>query len=122
MLINLDFSERKYKIRFQEPKDKIYKAESGRAPYDLLCTGEISQSKFSIFINNKFGNLRSNARNDITTYNNLIRLYLGIETHRLSSKVTLDRKVIYNRVSGKQIVSYGVFVLDKQKQGSNFFC
>lgn len=121
LLISLDLSNEEYEIHFQEPKDKICKAQSGRAPYDILCTGRINQKEFLIFINNKFGDLKSNARNDITTYNNLIRLYLGIGTQRLPSRITLNRETICDRVSGKQIVSYGVFVLDKQKRDSNFF-
>ncbi len=82
-LKNTEFSlEKKLKILFSEPRDQIYRAESGRTPYDLLCYGEINKKEFKILINNKFGNLFSNAKNDITTYNNLIRLYTSGEKFR----------------------------------------
>ncbi len=122
VLKNTEFSSRKtLKISFSEPKDEIYKAEAGRTPYDLLCYGEINKKEFKIFINNKFGNLFSNARNDITTYNNLIRLYLGISKQRLAEEIKIDRKLILKRVSNEEIISYGVFVVDNKKRGYNFF-
>ena len=74
-----------------------------------------------IFINNKFGDLYSNTRNDITTYNNLLRLYLGIEKQRLTSKITIDGNLIYKRISNQEIVSYGVFVVDNKGKGAKFF-
>jgi len=116
-----EISEKQMKIRFSEPKDIIYKAEAGRTPYDLLCFGRINGKEFKIFINNKFGDIYSNTRNDITTYNNLLRLYLGIDKHRLTSKITIDGDLIYKRISGKEIVSYAVFVVDNKKRGSSFF-
>ncbi len=67
------------------------------------------------------GDIESNARNDVTTYNNLLRLYLGISKQRLTSKVVIDRDLIYRRISGEEIVSYGIFVVDKDKRGANFF-
>jgi hypothetical protein len=122
VLKNTEFSSRKtLKISFSEPKDEIYKAEAGRTPYDLLCYGEINKKEFRIFINNKFGNLFSNARNDITTYNNLIRLYLGVSKQRLAEEIKIDRKLILKRVSNEEIISYGVFVVDNKKRGYNFF-
>jgi hypothetical protein len=108
-------------LNFSEPKDEIYKAEKGRTPYDILCYGKINRKDFKIFINNKFGNLYSNARNDITTYNNLLRLYLDIRQQRLKAEITIDKNKIYKRVLGKEIISYGVFVFDSQKRGFNFF-
>jgi len=63
----------------------------------------------------------SSTRNDITTYNNLLRLYLGIDKQRLTSKITIDGDLIYKRVSGEEIVSYAVFVVDNKKRGANFF-
>jgi hypothetical protein len=108
-------------LKFSEPKDEIYKAEEGRTPYDILCYGKINNKNFKIFINNKFGDLYSIARNDITTYNNLIRLYLDIRQQRLKSKITIDKNKIYKRILGKEIISYGVFVFDRQKRGFNFF-
>ena len=121
-LTNTEFSLGKIlKISFSEPKDEIYKAEAGRTRYDLLCYGEINKKEFKIFINNKFGNLFSNARNDITTYNNLIRLYLGISRQRLTSRITINSELILKRVSNDEIISYGVFVVDNKKRGHNFF-
>jgi len=116
-----EISEEQLEIKFSEPRDNIYTAEGGRTPYDLLCYGKINGKEFKIFINNKFGNLQSNGRNDITTYNNLLRLYLGIDKQRLTSKITIDRNLIYKRVSGEEIVSYAVFVVDNKKRGANFF-
>ena len=109
-------------LRFSEPKDEIYRVEGGRTPYDLLCYGKIEEKNFFIFINNKFGNLYSNARNDVTTYNNLIRLYLGLKRQRLNTKnIVMDRELIYKRIAGEEIVSYGIFVVDNQKRGHKFF-
>lgn len=116
-----EISKKNLEIKFSEPKDEIYKVEGGRTPYDLLCFGKVNGKKFIIFINNKFGDLYSNARNDITTYNNLLRLYLGISKQRLTSKITIDGNLIYRRVSGEEIVSYAVFVVDKEKKGAKFF-
>ena len=111
----------KITLSFSKPKDKIYKAEKGRTPYDILCYGKINNKNFKIFINNKFGDLYSFARNDITTYNNLIRLYLDIRQQRLKGKITIDKNKIYKRVLEKEIISYGVFVFDSQKRSFNFF-
>jgi hypothetical protein len=121
ILENYEIIKENLKLKFSEPKDEIYKAEKGRTPYDILCYGKINKKDVKIFINNKFGNLYSNTRNDITTYNNLIRLYLDIKQQRLKSEITIDRNKIYKRVIGKEIISYGVFVFDSQKRGFNFF-
>lgn len=48
-------------------------------------------------------------------------MYLGIKQQRLSSEITINKKLIYKRVSGNDIVSYGVFVVDTKKKGFNFF-
>lgn len=120
-LKNFEISQSDLEIKFSEPKDNIYKAKAGRTPYDLLCFGRIKEKKFFIFINNKFGDIRSSTRNDVTTYNNLLRLYLGITKQRLTSKITIDGKIIYDRVSGKEIVAYGVFVVDNKQRDSKFF-
>ncbi|XRO76130.1 hypothetical protein ACO3VM_04805 [Methanocaldococcus sp. 10A] len=121
ILKNFKISEETLEIKFSEPQDSIYRAEAGRTPYDLLCYGKINNKEFKIFINNKFGDLYSNARNDVTTYNNLLRLYLGISKQRLTSKITIDGDLIYKRVSSEEIVSYGVFVVDNRKRGAKFF-
>lgn len=113
--------EENLEIRFSKPKDTIYRAEAGRTPYDLLCFGKINGKNFMIFINNKFGDLFSKTRNDVTTYNNLIRLYLGISAQRLTSKITIDGNLVFNRVSGKELVAYAIFVIDKKKRGYRFF-
>ncbi len=60
-----------------EPKDSIYRPQGGRTPYDLLLYGRIDGLPLTAFINNKYGRIRSGSKNDITTYNNLLRLYLG---------------------------------------------
>jgi len=116
-----EISEEELEIKFSEPKDSIYRAKAGRTPYDLLCFGKINGKKFIIFINNKFGDMYSSARNDITTYNNLLRLYLDISKQRLTSKITIDGNLIYKRVSGEEIVSYAVFVVDNKNRGAKFF-
>ena len=121
VLENYEIIKENLKLKFSEPKDEIYKAEKGRTPYDILSYGKINKKDVKIFINNKFGNLYSNTRNDITTYNNLIRLYLDIKQQRLKSEITIDRNKIYKRVLGKEIISYGVFVFDSQKRSFNFF-
>ena len=121
ILENYEITKENLKLKFSEPKDEIYKAEKGRTPYDILCYGKINKKGVKIFINNKFGNLYSNTRNDVTTYNNLIRLYLDIRRQRLKGEITIDKNKIYKRVLGKEIISYGVFVFDSQKRGFNFF-
>jgi len=68
------------KINFSEPRNDIYRFEGGRTPYDLLIFGKIDEKGFKIFLNNKLGDLESGARNDVTTYNNLLRLYLGVRS------------------------------------------
>jgi hypothetical protein len=121
VLKNFEISKENLKLKFSEPKDEIYKAEKGRSPYDILCYGKINNKNFKIFINNKFGDLYSNTRNDITTYNNLLRLYLDINKQRLNDKITIDKNKIYKRISGEEIISYGVFVFDNKKRNFNFF-
>ncbi len=120
VLKNFEISEEGLEIKFSEPKDEIYRAEAGRTPYDLLCYGKINRRKFIIFINNKFGDLYSDARNDVTTYNNLLRLYLGISEQRLTSKITIDKDLIHKRVDEEEIVSYAVFIVDNKNRGAKF--
>jgi len=120
-LKNYEISEKYIEIKFSEPRDTIYRVEAGRTPYDLLSYGKINGKKFFVFINNKFGNLNSNARNDVTTYNNLLRLYLGIKKQRLTSQVIIDNNLIYRRIAGEEIIAYGIFVVDKKTNNSNFF-
>jgi len=121
VLENYEINKENLKLKFSEPKDEIYKVEKRRTPHDVLCYGKINKKGVKIFINNKFGNLYSNTRNDITTYNNLIRLYLDIRQQRLKGKITIDKNKIYKRVLEKEIISYGVFVFDSQKRSFNFF-
>lgn len=113
--------EKNLKIEFSVPQDDIYNSEKGRTPYDLLCHGKINKKDFSIFINNKCGNLNAKSKNDITTYNNLLRLYLGIKKQRLRSKITIDGELIYNRIAGNEYVLYGVFIIDTKNEKFNFF-
>jgi|Deesub1362B_J571_1020462.scaffolds.fasta_scaffold00003_365 hypothetical protein len=106
---------------FLEPRDTIYRAEGGRTPYDILINGRIDNCPFMIFLNNKVGNLESSARNDTTTYNNLIRLYLGINRQRFKKEITLNKRIILNRIRGDEIISYALFVIDINVRKSNFF-
>ncbi len=108
-------------IRFSEPVDDIYNPKAGRTPYDLLCHGKINGRPFRIFINNKFGSLSRNNKNDVTTYNNLLRLYLGVKSQRLSENADIDRRLVYRRLKGEEIVAYALFVLDKDTKDCNFF-
>jgi hypothetical protein len=121
VLKDVEISEKDLEIKFSKPIDSIYRSEAGRTPYDLLCFGKINGKEFKIFINNKLGDLSSNTRNDITTYNNLLRLYLNISKQRLTSKIIIDGNLIYKRVSGDDIISYAVFVVDNRKRGAKFF-
>jgi hypothetical protein len=121
LLKNYEFAQENMEIKFSEPQDEVYRAESGRTPYDLLCYGKVNGKNFFIFINNKFGDLRSSARNDVTTYNNLLRLYLHIKEQRLSSEITINKDIIYNRIAGNEFVAYGIFVIDKEQNEHNFF-
>lgn len=91
ILRNFEYRDEKLKIEFSEPEDIIYRTESGRTPYDILCRGKIKNKNFNTFINNKFGNIYSNTGNDVTTYNNLLRLYLNIPTQRLGSEIVLNK-------------------------------
>jgi len=81
-------------IRFSDPVDDIYRPEAGRTPYDILCYGKINGKPFRIFINNKFGSLSRSNKNDVTTYNNLLRLYFGIKSQRLSEKAEINRNSV----------------------------
>ena len=119
-LKNFKIDKPNFKLEFSKPIDVIYKAEKGRTPYDILSYGKINNKKFKVFINNKFGNLYSNARNDITTFNNLLRLYLNIDQQRIK-KIIIDKEAIYKRILGEEIIGYGVFVFDKEGRGSKFF-
>ncbi len=116
-----EISEEGLEIKFSEPKDSIYRAESGRTPYDLLAFGKVNGKVFTIFINNKFGNIYGSTRNDITTYNNLLRLYLGISKQRLTSKIVVDGELIYRRIAGEEIVFYAVSWWIREREGLSFF-
>ena len=102
------------KINFSGPKDTMYNAEAGRAPYDMLIFGFIEGVPFKIFLNNKLGNIRGTTRNDTTTYNNLLRLYLDVKDQRLGENEELEQDVIAARIKGKEVVSYAIFVVDNQ--------
>lgn len=108
-------------IKFFPPKDTIYKIEGGRSPYDILVEGEIKGVPFKIFLNNKLGNIGGNTRNDTTTYSNLLRLYLGIQTQRLTDDLVIKKNLILDRVDGKEIVAYAIFAVDKNSQKFNLF-
>lgn len=114
------------RIRFSEPEDNIYKE---RPPFDLLCEVDILKNKtrvpFRIHINNKYGDLYSKSKNDITTYNNLIRIYTGFQGQRFKLSDTEEFQevmgIIHRRVNYEEIVCYGVFVVDNKGRGSEFF-
>lgn len=57
----------------------------------------------------------------IVMHEMILLLYLGLTEQRIKQKVTIDKEIIYKRISGQEIVSYGVFVVDNEKRGSNFF-
>ena len=110
------------KMHFSEPMDEKYTSKGGRSPYDLLIYGTVNGIPFKIFLNNKFGKLNSNSKNDTTSYNNLLRLYLDISEQRLSDKITINKKTILNRIMGNEIVSYALFIVDKDSTNNyNFF-
>jgi hypothetical protein len=56
----------------------------------------------------------------VTTYNNLLRLDLGISEQRVTSKITIEKNLIYKRVAGEEIVSYAVFIVDNKNRGARF--
>lgn len=121
ILIQNGLKNKNLEIKFSAPKDDIYKTEAGRTPYDILGYGNINKIPFKIFINNKWGNIKNRNKNDITTYNNLLRLYLNINTQRLTEKIEIDKKIIYKRIVGEDIVVYGVFAIDKNTRQHRFF-
>ncbi len=121
VLRNKTVEKENIEINFSDPVDDIYRPEAGRTPYDLLCYGKVNNKPFKLFINNKFGSLKRNNKNDVTTYNNLLRLYFGIKSQRLSEKAEINRKLVAKRVRGEEIVSYALFVLDKDTKDFNFF-
>jgi len=86
-----------------------------------LIFGKIYEKDFKIFLNNKLGDLESGARNDVTTYNNLLRLYLGVKSQRLSGEIQIDRNLLLKRARGDEIISYAMFILDKNTGNFNFF-
>jgi len=89
----------------------------GRPPYDALVEVFINGKKrVTVFLNNKVGRLDSNARNDITTYHALLRLYLGSASPRFTTITPEMKKIIRRRVSGKEIIGYCVFVVDTTRR------
>ena len=113
--------EEDFEMHFSEPRDEIYTVEGGRTPYDVLCCGKVNNKRFRAFINNKFGDIHSSTRNDVTTYNNLLRLYLSIKEQRLTHEITLNKRIIYDRIAGNEILTYAMFVVDRRKRGYRFF-
>lgn len=95
--------------------------ESSREAYDILFQGSFEGKSFEVLVNNKFGNLSSNTKNDITTYNNLLGLYLGISESRFRKDTEIREDVVEKRRKGEEIISYGVFVFDNGNDGYNFF-
>ena len=63
----------------------------------------------------------SSSKNDTTSYNNLLRLYLDISEQRLSDKITINKKTILNRILGNAIVSYALFIVDKDNTNNYDF-
>jgi hypothetical protein len=115
-----------YSLSFSGPQDPRYDPKAGRASRDFVCsaTHMPSKAKIIIWANNKLDNLNSSSRNDITTYNNLLRLYLGIKESRVSASALSNEGVlstISRRIKGEEEVAYGVFVIDHQWIGYNFF-
>ncbi len=109
------------KIKYSEPIDDIYQASAGRSPYDILLFGEIRKTPFKILLNNKFGVINSNTKNDTTTYNNLLRLYLDIPKQRVKKGVFPNYTTIKRRVLGKELFAYALYVFDKDTRKFNLF-
>ena len=85
----------------------------GRPPYDALVEVFIDgEKRATVFLNNKVGRLNSTARNDITTYHALLRLYLGSTSPRFTTITPEMKEVIRRRVSGEEVIGYCVFVVD----------
>jgi len=43
-----EISPKDLQMEFSKPKDTIYSSESGRTPYDILCSGNIKGIKFAV--------------------------------------------------------------------------
>lgn len=121
LLSDKKICEDNLEIFFSEPIDTIYSTKAKRTPYDLLIYGKIKEIPFKIFLNNKWGSINNNTRNDTTSYNNLLRLYFDVTTQRLKKSDKIDVKPIYDRCIGKEIVSYAIFVIDKNTRDYRFF-
>ncbi len=74
-----------YTIQFHSPYDDLaYRPATGRTNHDFVCKGRYkpTHTPISVWVNNKLGNLDASRRNDVTTYNNLLRLYLNADYAR----------------------------------------
>ncbi|MHA1222289.1 MAG: hypothetical protein ACTSP3_03300 [Candidatus Heimdallarchaeaceae archaeon] len=109
------------KVKVSEPVDDIYKSSAGRTPYDILIFGDIENIPFKILLNNKYGEIDSNRRNDTTTYNNLLRLYLDIQKQRVKKGICPNYDTIKRRINGEEILTYALYVFDKNSRKHNFF-
>lgn len=87
----------------------------------MICTGITNEKKTTIYLVIKYGNFSYSGRNNITSYNNLLRLYLKIHDQRLTEESFYDYNSVLRRIRGEEIVLFGIFVIDKQDREYNFF-
>ncbi len=120
----------KYNIQFLAPYDPAYRQVTGRTHHDFVCKSVYQDratntaTPITIWVNNKLGNLtNSKGRNDVTTYNNLLRLYLDVPYKRLLEPSLPGNviDIIKRRLRDLEVVAYGVLVIDKSLKDFNFF-
>lgn len=121
ILTSKNVKKNNLEISFKDPEDAIYDASKGRTSYDCLMGGKFEDTIFHIFLNNKLGDLSSKGRNDTTTYNNLLRLYLGTKEILVKEKTEIDPESIRRKVLGKEVASYAIFVVDKYNPKNHRF-
>ena len=56
-----------------------------RKPFSLQITGKFKEKKFKVVLCCKLGNLNSKSKNDLTTYGNVLKFYLDIDTQRIKA-------------------------------------
>lgn len=114
-----------YTIQFLQPYDLAYRPATGRTHHDFVCKGlyKPTHTTITIWVNNKLGNLAASRRNNVTTYNNLLRLYLDapyarFHTPSLPSGAT---DTIRRRLKNQEVVAYGILAIDKSLNDYSFF-
>jgi len=114
-----------YTIQFLPPYDPAYRPDTGRTHHDFVCKGLYRPTSMpvTIWVNDKLGNLDTPRRNDVTTYNNLLRLYLEapharIRTPSLPPNAT---DAILRRLKNQELVAYGILAIDRSLNEYSFF-